>query len=195
VSDVALKRVAVFCGSRDGAKPVFREAAQAFGTALAARGLELVYGGAQNGLMGALSDAVLAGGQRAIGVYPTGLARAEFVHPRLSEHQVVTTMHERKATMEKLSDAFVALPGGYGTMDELFETLSWAQLGLHRKPVGLLNVDGYYDALVEWTRRGLAEGFVPEELKSVLVVDADPGSLLDQLLAQPPPSFPVRWLK
>ena len=136
-----MRSVCVFCGSKEGDSPLFREAATAFGRALAAQKLDLVYGGAHHGLMGAVADAVLAGGGKIIGVVPRGLARQEFAHPELTEHHVVDTMYERKALMAERADAFVALPGGFGTMDELFDMLTGAQIGLHHKPIGLLDVD------------------------------------------------------
>ena len=136
-----IRRLAVFCGSKLGAKPVFAQAATALGTAMAIRGIGLVYGGAANGLMGSIAEAVLVGGESAIGVIPRGLARQEFAHPRLTQAHLVDSMHERKAMMADLSDGYLAMPGGFGTMDELFEALTWAQVGLHSKPIGLLNTD------------------------------------------------------
>lgn len=189
-----IQRVCVFCGSKLGASPVFREAATALGRALAGRGLGLVYGGAAQGLMGAVADAVLDGGGEAIGVIPHGLARQEFAHPRLTKAHFVGSMHERKALMESLSDAFIALPGGFGTMDELFEALTWAQLGLHDKPLGLVDTDGYYAPLVTWIRGALTQGFVPQAMEAALVVDPEPAALLDRLLAHRPPESPVKWL-
>lgn len=177
-----MRRVCVFCGSRAGDSPRFREAASALGAALASRGLDLVYGGAQHGLMGAVADAVLAGGRQIIGVVPRGLAREEFAHPELSEHLVVDTMAHRKALMAEKSDAFVVLPGGFGTMDELFEMLTGAQLKLHHKPIGLLDVDGYYAPLLEWIARGVQRGFIPGALKDELVVRDDANALVEALL-------------
>ncbi|MEW5742919.1 MAG: TIGR00730 family Rossman fold protein [Myxococcota bacterium] len=189
-----MRRVCVFCGSRPGSSPAFREAAAALGQALARRGLGLVYGGAAQGLMGAVADAALDGGGEAIGVIPHGLARQEFAHPRLTQVHFVGSMHERKALMESLSDAFVALPGGFGTLDELFEALTWAQLGLHAKPIGLVDTEGYYAPLVAWIRGALDRGFVPRELEDALVVEKTPLALLDRLLAHRPPESPVKWL-
>lgn len=137
-----VRRVCVYCGSQDGDSPRFLEAAAAFGRSLAAHQLDLVYGGAQHGLMGSLASAVLAGGRHVIGVVPRGLAHQEFAHPGLSEHLLVDDLYARKAMMAQKADAFVALPGGFGTMDELFDMLCSAQIGLHRKPIGLLDVDG-----------------------------------------------------
>ena len=190
-----MRNVCVFCGSKTGDSPIFREAATAFGGALAASKLDLVYGGAHHGLMGAVADAVLAGGGKLIGVVPRGLARQEFAHPELSEHHVVDTMHERKALMAERADAFVALPGGFGTMDELFEMLTGAQIGLHHKPIGLLDVDGYYAALQGWISLALQRGFIPSGLKDVLLVRSDPAELVMALLTHRPPPPAVQWLK
>jgi uncharacterized protein (TIGR00730 family) len=176
------RAIAVFCGSRDGAKPAYRDAATAFGRAMASRGVDLVYGGAANGLMGAVADAVLAGGCRALGVIPKGLDRVEFAHPRLTERVDVRTMHERKAVMADRCDAFVALPGGFGTMDELFEAITWRQLSIHEKPIGLLEVAGYYAPLVAWLDQAVAQQFAPAHIRAGVVVDADPGRLIDALL-------------
>ncbi len=190
-----IKRLAVFCGSKLGARPVYAQAATGLGSAMAARGIGLVYGGAANGLMGAIADAVLAGGQSAVGVIPRGLARQEFAHPRLTESHVVESMHERKAMMSDLSDGYLAMPGGFGTMDELFEALTWAQVGLHAKPIGLLNTEGYYDALLTWVQRGLDEGFVPSALSTALVVEKEPAALIERLLTHQPPQSAVTWIR
>ena len=192
---MALRRLAVFCGSKLGVRPIYATAAAALGTAMATRGIGLVYGGAGNGLMGAVAEAVLVGGQRAVGVIPRGLARQEFAHPRLSEAHLVETMHERKAKMSELADGYVALPGGFGTMDELFEALTWAQVGLHAKPIGLLNVEGYYDGLISWVQKGLDEGFVPSTLATALVVEAQPHALLERLMSHQPPPSAVTWIR
>jgi uncharacterized protein (TIGR00730 family) len=194
LTEKRLKWVGVYCGSRDGARPVYRQAALDLGAALARHSMGIVYGGAQQGLMGAVADGVLAGGQQAIGVLPKGLARAEFAHPQLTELHYVESMHERKALMEKLSDAFVALPGGFGTLDELFEILTWAQIGLHSKPIGLLNVDGYWDPLEAQIRRGFDEGFIPPTLLTALVVERSPSALLERLVAHQPPPPAVKWM-
>lgn len=190
-----IKRLAVFCGSKLGARPVYAQAATGLGSAMAARGIGLVYGGAANGLMGAIADAVLAGGQSAVGVIPRGLARQEFAHPRLTESHVVESMHERKAMMSDLSDGYLAMPGGFGTMDELFEALTWAQVGLHAKPIGLLNTEGYYDALLTWVQRGLDEAFVPSALSTALVVEKEPAALIERLLTHQPPQSAVTWIR
>jgi len=190
-----MKWVGVYCGSRDGAKPVYRQAAIELGKVLAKNGLGLVYGGAQSGLMGAVADGVLSGGQPVTGVLPRGLARAEFAHPQLTTLHLVESMHQRKAMMESLSDAFVAMPGGFGTLDELFEILTWAQVGLHAKPVGLLNVDGYWDPLEAQIRRGFEEGFIPPTLLTTLVVEQNPETLIDRLLLHQPPPSAVTWIR
>jgi uncharacterized protein (TIGR00730 family) len=178
------RELTVFCGSRDGVRPSYRAAALAFGSAMAHRGFDLVYGGAQNGLMGAVADAVLAGGRRVIGVIPKGLDRTEFAHPGLSERIDVDTMHARKAVMAERGAAFVALPGGFGTMDELFEVMTWRQLGMHNKPLGLLDVDGYYRLLVAFLDGAVAEGFAPATVRELLVVEREPDVLLERLGGQ-----------
>jgi uncharacterized protein (TIGR00730 family) len=173
--------VCVFCGSKPGARPAFLEAARAFGAELAARGLGLVYGGASIGLMGAVADAVLERGGRVVGVLPQGLERREIAHRGLSALHVVDSMHARKAKMAELAGAFVALPGGFGTFDELFEILTWAQLGLHHKPVGLLDVEGYWAPLQALAQRAADEGFVAQAQARALVVEPSPAVLLDRL--------------
>jgi uncharacterized protein (TIGR00730 family) len=173
--------VCVFCGSRPGARPEFLEAARALGSELARRGLSLVYGGASIGLMGAVADAVLEGGGRAVGVLPHGLERREIAHRGLSELHVVDSMHARKALMAQLAGAFVALPGGYGTFDELFEILTWAQLGLHAKPVGLLDVGGFFQPLRALAQRAADDGFLAQEQARALLLEPSPAVLLDRL--------------
>ncbi len=195
VTPKTLKWVGVYCGSRDGARPIYREAATELGRVLAKNSLGLVYGGAHSGLMGAVADGVLRGGQSVTGVLPRGLARAEFAHPKLTTLHLVESMHERKALMEKLSDAFVAMPGGFGTLDELFEILTWAQVGLHAKPVGLLNVDGYWDPLEEQIHRSFEEGFIPSNLLTALVVEKTPEALIDRLLLHQPPASAITWIR
>jgi uncharacterized protein (TIGR00730 family) len=192
---VGISRVAVFCGSRSGDSPLFLEAAREFGTALAANGLDLVYGGAAHGMMGALASAVLEGGRHVIGVVPRGLARQEFAHPELSEHVLVDDMYTRKAIMALKADAFVALPGGFGTMDELFDMLTAAQIGLHAKPIGLLDVDGFYAPLLEWISHALQRGFIPSGLKDLLLIRSAPAELVRALLTHQPPPSAVRWIR
>ncbi len=178
-----MKRVCVFCGSGIGRRPGYAEAARRVADALLERGLELVYGGGRVGLMGIVADAVLAGGGEVQGVIPRNLFRQEVVHEGLTRLAVVETMLERKTLMIEGSDAFLTLPGGYGTIDELFEVLTWAQLGLMRKPCGLLNVDGYFDALLEFLERQVAEGYLRPAHRALLLVDDDAGRLLDALAA------------
>jgi uncharacterized protein (TIGR00730 family) len=174
-------RVCVFCGSSPGARPAYLEAARSLGSLLAQRRIGLVYGGASVGLMGAIADAVLAGGGEAIGVIPRSLLDRELAHDGLSELHVVETMHQRKALMAQLSDAFVILPGGAGTLDEFFETLTWRQLGLHSKPLALLDVDGFFRPLLALADHLVEEGFVQPAFRAVLLVERDPAALLDLL--------------
>jgi uncharacterized protein (TIGR00730 family) len=176
-----LKRIGVFCGSSSGVNALYTEAARAVGRLLCRRGVELVYGGGNLGLMGVLADACLAGGGRVIGVIPQALVDKEVAHQGLTELRVVSSMHERKAIMAELSDAFAALPGGYGTWEELFEMLTWTQLGIQQKACGLLNVNGYYDPLLELTDRAVSEGFLREVNRELLFSDDEPERLLDRL--------------
>ncbi len=192
---MTISAITCFCGHREGNKPVFRQAAAKLGAAMAKRGLQLVYGGGGAGMMGALAGAVLDNGGTCTGVIPHGLASAEFAHPRLSAMHKVDTMHERKALMEKLGHAFIALPGGFGTLDELFEIATWSQIGLHEKPVGLLNVSGYWEGLQLQVERSIADGFIPKELGTLLVIDEEPERLIDRLLAHAPPPPVVKWEK
>jgi uncharacterized protein (TIGR00730 family) len=188
-----MERVCVFCGSSVGRRPAYLDAARAMGRALARRGLALVYGGGGVGLMGAAADAALEAGGEVIGVIPRALELRELAHPRLTALHVVGSMHERKAKMAELAHGFVALPGGMGTLEELAEILTWAQLGLHARPCGLLDVDGYYEPLITFFDRAVEEGFVRPEHRSLLVVADDPDALLDAFEAWRPP--PVeRWI-
>lgn len=176
-----MKRICVFCGSSPGARPSYRAAAERLGAAIAKRGLGLVYGGAHVGLMGAIADAALAQGGEVIGVLPRALEARELAHRGLSELQVVDSMHARKARMAELSSAFVALPGGIGTLEETFEAWTWTQLGLHAKPCALLDVDGYYAPLQRFLDAAVAERFVRTEHRAMLLVEEDPERLLDAL--------------
>jgi len=181
-----MKRICVFCGSSPGHDRIFLDAARNVGRLLAARGLDLVYGGAHVGLMGAVADAALAAGGHVIGVIPQSMVEREIAHTRLSELRIVATMHERKAMMESLSDGFIALPGGMGTLEEVCEIYTWGQLGLHAKPCGLLNVQGYYDALLQLFDRAVASGFLRAVYREMVLADADPARLLDQFTAYKP---------
>jgi len=180
------RALCVFCGSNGGHDPAFAEAACAFGRALARRGVALVYGGGRVGLMGVLADAVLAGGGAAIGVIPRALVERELAHPGLTALHVVGSMHARKARMADLADGFVALPGGIGTLEELFEIWTWAQLGEHRKPVALLNSAGYYDPLIAFLESVVAAGFLRAEHRALLMVEREPLALLSRLDCDPP---------
>jgi uncharacterized protein (TIGR00730 family) len=174
-------RVCVFAGSGDGRRPEYREAASALGRELAERGIGLVYGGSSSGLMGAAADAALAAGGEAIGVIPEGLLALEQFHRGLTELHVVGSMHERKAKMGELADAFVALPGGIGTLEELLEVATWSKLGIHAKPCGAVNVGGYYAALEAMLDVAVAEEFMAPEYRDTIVFDASPAALLDRL--------------
>jgi hypothetical protein len=176
-----VQRVCVFCGASSGRIQAYPAAARAFGSVAADRGVGLVYGGGKVGLMGAVADAALAAGGEVIGVIPQELVERELAHGGLTELHVVGSLHERKALMAELSDAFVALPGGFGTLDELMEQLTWSQLGLHTKPVGLLDVEGYWRPLVGLARHLTEEGFVREADLAAIAVAEDPGALLDRL--------------
>jgi uncharacterized protein (TIGR00730 family) len=187
-------RVCVYCGSNTGTDPAYAHSARELGALLAARGLGLVYGGGKVGLMGVLADAALKGGAEVIGVIPEALRAREVGHMGLTELRVVETMHERKALMEDLSDAFIALPGGLGTLDELFEILTWSQLGMHHKPCGLLDVEGYFQPLLAWLDRATAEGFVRPQHRAMIMVETDAGRLLDRFAEYQAPAL-GKWLR
>ena len=176
-----LRRVCVFCGSKHGVRPEYTEAARAMGVALVEAGVDLVYGGGKVGLMGVVADAVLEAGGAVIGVIPDHMSDREIAHDGLTELRVVGSMHERKAQMYELSDGFAALPGGLGTLEELFEITTWSQLGLHAKPTGLLDVGGFYGPLVGFLDQLVTEGFVSERHRRLLRVAADPADLLGLL--------------
>ena len=174
----------VYCGSRPGVAPAYTEAAQAVGLEIARRGWQLVYGGGRAGLMGTVADAALAGGARVVGVIPQSLMQRERGHGGLHELHVVDTMHQRKMMMAQRADAFLSLPGGIGTFEELFEMWSWRQLGYHDKPLGLLNVQGYYDRLLEFLTHARDQALMTSEQMDLLLVEHDVGSMLDRLGAQ-----------
>jgi uncharacterized protein (TIGR00730 family) len=190
---MTLRRLCVYCGSKPGSRAVYAEAARALGRLLAEEGVGLVYGGAGVGLMGAVADAALAAGGEVLGVIPHGLAAKEVAHPGLTELFVVGSMHERKALMADLADGFAALPGGLGTLEELAEALTWAQLGIHHKPCALLNVAGYFDGLVAYLDHAEAEGLLHPEHRALLVVEATPEALLARLRGYRPPAMP-EWI-
>lgn len=176
-----MQRICVFCGSSPGTRPEYRAAAHALGQALVAQGIELVYGGASVGLMGIVARTVLEGGGRVTGVIPRLLAEKEVALTSLDDLRIVDSMHERKALMAELSDGFIALPGGIGTIEEFVEVLTWAQLGIHTKPCGLLNSAGYYDRLLGFFEHMLAEGFIRPACRSTILVEQDPLSLLEAM--------------
>jgi len=175
-----MKNICVYCGSNPGRLPEYRDAARLLGYEMAGRGLGLVYGGASIGVMGAVADAVLECGGQAVGVIPYSLATKEVSHDGLDELIVVDSMHERKAKMAELSDGFIALPGGWGTIEEIFEMLTWAQLGFHEKPCGLLNVAAYYDQLFSFLENAIEQQFVKEEYRPMIIMDEAPAVLLDR---------------
>ncbi len=188
-----MKRVCVFCGSSAGTLPAYADLARETGRALARRGLGLVYGGGSVGLMGAVADATLAAGGEVVGVIPRALQLRELAHARLTTLHVVASMHERKAKMAELAHAFVALPGGMGTLEELAEILTWAQLGLHARPCGLLDVAGYYRPLIAFFDQAVAAGFVRPEHRALVIVEEDPDALLDRFAAWTPPHV-EKWI-
>ena len=183
----------VFCGSNPGRLHVYREAAVALGTALAESGVGLVYGGASVGLMGAVADAALAAGGEVIGVIPQSLADKELAHKGLTEQHVTQSMHERKALMAELSDGFIALPGGAGTLEELFEVWTWAQLGFHKKGCGLLNIAGYYDQLVGFLDHVAGEQFMKTAHRDMLIVETDPKRMIERMQTYEAPVV-TKWI-
>jgi uncharacterized protein (TIGR00730 family) len=189
-----MRRLCVFAGSASGARPEYAAAARALAAELVRRRLGVVYGGGSVGLMGVLADAVLAGRGEVIGVIPQGLASRELPHAGLSELRVVGSMHERKATMAALADGFIALPGGLGTLEETLEVLTWSQLGIHRKAVGVLNVAGYFEGLRRLLTHAVDEGFVRPEYLGLLLFAEAPGALLDAVAAWRPPALARAWL-
>lgn len=188
-----MRSICVYCGAAQGRRVEYVEAARALGTALARRNLRLVYGGASVGLMGAVADATLAAGGEVVGVIPEALMKKELAHPGLSELVVTRSMHERKTAMAELADGFVALPGGIGTFEELFEIWTWAQLGFHRKPCGVLNVAGYYDQLLGFLDHARDEGLLAPSVREVLQVADGADALLDRFASWQPPNVD-RWL-
>jgi uncharacterized protein (TIGR00730 family) len=188
-----MQRLCVFCGSSPGLRPAYTEAARGLGTTLAGLGITVVFGGGSVGLMGSLADATLAAGGNVIGVIPRGLVERELGHLALTELRVVESMHERKAVMSELSDGFIVLPGGAGTMEEFFEVWSWAQLGIHRKPCGILNVEGYYDPLLTLLDWMVSEGFLRSKHRAMILVEHEPETLLRSLSAyEAPPT--TEWI-
>ncbi len=188
-----INSIAVFCGSSMGTQDIYRETAYNLGQALAANNIGLVYGGANVGLMGAVADGTLQAGGKVMGVLPRFLQRKELAHERLSELHLVETMHERKLMMNNLSDGIIALPGGFGTLEELFEMLTWGQLGLHTKPVAILNVDGFYDTLLRFMETMTKQGFLKEANRAMLLVGATPNEVLHKMQDYTPPAV-TKWI-
>jgi uncharacterized protein (TIGR00730 family) len=188
-----MMRLCVYCGSRPGSQPAYTEAAKNLARALVNRKIEVVYGGASVGTMGVLANTVLAEGGHVIGIIPQAVLGREVVHRGLSELRVVTSMHERKALMAELSDGFIALPGGLGTLDEVFEILTWGQLGLHQKPCGLLNIRDYYRGLVDFLDHAVSERFITEVHRAMLLVEEEPERLLDQFERYKAPAV-TKWV-
>jgi uncharacterized protein (TIGR00730 family) len=189
-----VERICVFCGASPGARPEYAHATTELARLLVADGIGVVYGGGGVGLMGVLADAVLAEGGEVIGVIPRALMDREIAHRDVTDMRVVGSMHERKALMAELADAFVALPGGLGTLEELFEVYTWAQLGLHRKPCALLNVEGYYDGVVDFLGHAVKERFVREEHREMLAVETEPGVLIERLRRFEPDAVLPKWI-
>jgi uncharacterized protein (TIGR00730 family) len=189
-----MKRICIYCGSSPGNQPVYREMAEAMGGLLARRGIGLVYGGGNVGLMGIVADAALAGGGEVIGVIPQSLADREVAHGGVTDLRIVDSMHTRKALMAELSDAFIAMPGGVGTFEEFFEAVTWTQLGVHRKPCGLLNVAAFYSPLAAFIDQAVTEGFIKPIHRAMIVVDDNPERLLDSLSTITLPDVP-KWIR
>lgn len=176
-----INSICVFCGSKSGSDPQYHESAQELGRLLAERNITLVYGGGSVGLMGIIADAVLAAGGKVIGVIPRQLATRELLHPGVEEMHVVEDMHTRKAKMAEFSDAFIAMPGGFGTLEELFEVVSWVQLGIYLKPIGLLNTSGFYDPLLNLVEHCIDTEFIKPKYRDLIIADETPATLVDQL--------------
>jgi hypothetical protein len=188
-----MQRIAVFCGANSGASKRYAQAAEALGCAVAQRGLELVYGGGSVGLMGIVAATALAHGSRVVGIIPRALMTHELAGDVIGELIIVETMAERKEQMLNLADAFVTLPGGLGTMDEFFEALTWGQLGIHAKPVGVLEVDDYFAGLLSWVDHAVAEGFVRPQHRDIFIVDRNADALLERMINHRPPAGLTRW--
>ncbi len=188
-----MKQICVYCGSSEGKHPEYRAAARALGRVMLEKGIGLVYGGAQVGIMGEIADTMVAGGGKVTGIMPQSLADREIFHTGLTELKIVTSMHERKSMMAELSDGFIALPGGLGTIEEIFEVLTWAQLGFHKKPCALLNALGYYDFLSNFLDHTVTQGFVNTTSRSMLITESDPIRLIKRFETYVAPSV-NKWI-
>jgi uncharacterized protein (TIGR00730 family) len=186
--------ICVYCGSSAGVEAEYTRKASALGTEIARRGYGLVYGGGNLGLMGAVSRAAFSGGATVYGIIPGPLAAKEIAGETIGNIEVVETMHQRKARMAELADAFITLPGGFGTLEELFETISWIQLGIHSKPMGLLNVNGFFDPLRQMLDHQIDQGFIPFRYHQLLVIEEEPSALIDGLLCHETPGSSVQWI-
>lgn len=190
-----MNRICVFCGSSPGARPEYLQAAEQLGHIMARRNIGLVYGGAKVGMMGKIADAVLEKGGEVIGIIPKGLVEKEVAHTGLSDLRIVKSMHERKAMMAELSDGFIAMPGGLGTIEELFEVLTWSQIGIHDKPCGLLNVEGYYEKLMDFVQHTVEEEFVKNVHQDMMLMYEDPEKILQAFETYKPPTFDkAQWV-
>ncbi|HYL93538.1 MAG TPA: TIGR00730 family Rossman fold protein [Alphaproteobacteria bacterium] len=189
-----IKRICVFCGSSFGTRPAYKQAARNLGELLARRGVGVVYGGGCIGLMGALADATLTAGGEVIGVIPESLLRREIGHRGVTRLHVVKTMHERKALMADLADAFIALPGGYGTLEEICEAVTWSQLGIQQKPCGLLNIENFWDGLLQFLDHAVSQDFVRPENRGLVLVATNVEEMLDKLSSWTPPAHIEKWL-
>jgi len=190
-----ISTICVFAGSADGLSATYHQAAHRLGAELARRNIALVYGGGKTGLMGAVANGALQSGGSVIGVVPENLFQPQLIHTNLTKLEILPDIHKRKARMSALADAFIALPGGFGTFDELFETLTWSQIGLHKKPVGILNTEGYFDAFLNMVHIARQEGFIYSEHRSLFVTAFQPDALLDQLAAHQFPDDIDRWVE
>ena len=188
------ERICVFCGSSTGLRKQYTELAENAARALASRGVDLVYGGGRVGLMGVIADEMLRCGREVIGIIPQAIATREVAHQELTDLRIVRSMHERKSLMAELSDGFIALPGGFGTFEELFEVITWSQLGIHSKPIGILNSAGYYDPILEMIDRGIGEEFIRPQYRDLIVVAEDPIDLLDRMESFQPVEGLTKWI-
>ena len=190
----AFERICVFCGSSVGLRKQYEDAAKSMAEELARREIDLTYGGGSVGLMGVIADEMLRLGREVIGIIPQAIASREVAHHYLTELRVVRSMHERKSLMAELSDAFIALPGGYGTYEELFEVITWSQLGIHQKPIGILNVAGYFDPMLDLVERGIEEEFIRPQYRDLILVSENPEDLLDRMETFEPIQGVTKWI-